>query len=202
MQELTFIIIIISVYALFLLGSPKCDTFARRRSQDVNFITLAIHNVAWVAMVCDIVWRSYRTVRIVAKYWGKASVGLPLIDLREDADWTAAACSRAGMNPTKLLGAILLSPVTGLAIISGALLLLVNLSTALYWPTYLHYVHGCVTPPRNGTVFSENIFSISYNYAASKGNEQLANRLDNYHSVRAANCSAEMRESLSEQASR
>jgi len=166
---------------------------------DVDFITLAIHNVAWAAMVCDFVWRAYRSVRIIAKYWGRASVGLPLIDMREDADMTAALCGGLGASPTKVLGALFLSPLTGLFIISGALLLLVNLATALYWPTYLHYVHGCITPPRNGTVLSENVYSVSYNYAASHGNEQLAKRMDHFHSVRAANCSAELRDSMREQ---
>ena len=117
---------------------------------DVNFLSLALHNIAWVATAVDFAWRAYRSVRLVIKYWGRASLGLPQIDLREDANSAASACTAAGRSPSKLCTALLLSPATGVAFVVGALLLLANVATALYWPSYTHYVHGCITPPRNG----------------------------------------------------
>ena len=36
-------------------------------------------------------------------------------------------------------------------LIGGALLLVLNAATAVYVPTSLQYVDGCVAPPRNGT---------------------------------------------------
>ena len=68
---------------------------------DVNFLSLALHNIAWVATALDFVWRAYRSVRLVIKYWGRASLGLPQIDLREDANSAASACTAAGRSPSK-----------------------------------------------------------------------------------------------------
>lgn len=165
----------------------------------MNFISLALHNVAWVAMLFDFGWRAHRSVRLVAKYWGRASVGLPLIDLRVESDLGGRVCSTLGNSPAKLCGSIFLSPFTGLSIVAVGLLLLINLATALYWPTYFHYVNGCINPPRNGTLLSQNLYSVSFNYAASDGNKALARRMDAFHSRRAANCSAELRDSANEQ---
>ena len=49
-------------------------------------------------------------------------------------------------------------------------------------------------PPRNGTLLSRNLFSMSYNYAAAEGNQRQLRTLDAYLSARAANCSAEVRD--------
>ena len=64
----------------------------------------------------------------------------------------------------------------------------------------------CIAPPSwraahpcpvllAGTLLSRNLFSTAYNYAATDGNERLLRGLDRFHSARAANCSAEARES-------
>ena len=62
-----------------------------------------------------------------------------------------------------MIGSILLSPVTGLMLVLAAIFLVLNAATALYVPAYLHYVEGCVDPPRNGTFFANNVYSVSYN---------------------------------------
>ena len=42
-----------------------------------------------------------------------------------------------------------------------ALFLVLNAATALYVPTYLQYVDGCVAPPRNGTFFATLTLSLT-----------------------------------------
>jgi hypothetical protein len=56
----------------------------------------------------------------------------------------------------------ILSPTCGGMLAISALLLIANAATALYMPAYASYVAGCITPPRNGTLLSKNLFSLSY----------------------------------------
>jgi hypothetical protein len=168
---------------------------------DFDLLSLALGHVAWIATACDIVWRTWRSVRLVLYYWSRASVGLPTIDLREDTTSKAAAnaCAEMGRSPHRLLSACFLSPASGAAIIGFALFLTLNAATALYVPMYMSYVDGCIDPPRNGTFISRNLFSTAYNYAATEGNQQLLHGLDTIGLSRAANCSSELRESVATQ---
>lgn len=170
---------------------------------DVDLLSLAMGQVVWVATAADVAWRCYRSVRIVVRYWSKAALSVPPLDLRQGS--AAASASLGAMarlcavSPAKLIGSLLLSPVTGLMLVVLAVFLVLNAATALYVPAYLHYVAGCVDPPRNGTFFANNVYSVSYNYASGDGNRALLEGLDDFHSRRAANCSAELRDSAREQ---
>ena len=104
-----------------------------------------------------------------------------------------------GRDPARCLGACFVSPASGVAIIALALIVVFNGAAALYVPAYLHYVDGCVAPPRAGTFFSRNLFSLSYNYAAAEGNQQLLHSLDHSNLARTANCSVEARHTTEEQ---
>jgi len=127
---------------------------------------------------------------------------VPPLDLREGAATRSTADRLFRMcaaDPCKVLAGLCFSPAAGMVLVAVALFLVLNAATALYVPTYLQYVDGCVAPPRNGTFFANNIYSVSYNYAAADGNQALLEGLDTYHSTRAANCSAELTASAREQ---
>ena len=170
-------------------------------SISVEMLTLALANVALLATMFDFLWRGWRSARLVLLYWSRASVGLPTLDLREDATSTTVTktCQELGRDPARCVGACLASPLSGVAIIALALFLLFKAATALYIPAYLHYVDGCIAPPRNGTFLTRNLFSLSYNYAASEGNQLLLHSLDRSNLARAANCSVEVRRTTEEQ---
>ena len=169
---------------------------------DLEQLTLSMAHVAWVATACDLVWRGWRSVRLVFLYWSKASVGLPALDMREqpgaDGGLTAALAA-LGSAPHRALAACCMSPVSAGALLAAGLFLLANAVAALYVPTYLAYVDGCIEPPRNGTFVSQNLFSVSFNYAATEGNDVLLRGLDAYHAARGTNCTAEVRETLRRQ---
>ena len=164
---------------------------------DIDYLSLAVGHLAWLATACDCTWRVWLSVRLVLKYWSKASVGLPVLDLRNDqrSGQAVDVCAQLGKDPSRCVTACCLSPLTGGTIVLAALFLLFNAATALYIPTYLHYVDGCIAPPRNGTLLSNNLFSVSYNFAAQEGNQRLIRTLDLNLARRAANCSAEVRTS-------
>ena len=191
-----------SVPSLFSQSGLRFEPLSQS-SLDFNLLTMAMANVAWIATACDFVWRFWRSARLVIHYWSKAAVGLPTLDLRErDTQASAAvatACAELGKSPQRLFGACLTSPASGFGIALVAAFLIFNAATAVYMPMYFNYVDGCISPPRNGTFLSRNLFSVSYNYAATEGNQRLLHGLDLYHSARAANCSVELRESANEQ---
>ena len=168
---------------------------------DVDLLSLAMGHVAFIATLCDFVWRAWRSVRLVLKYWSKASVGLPTLDLRDDQMSSAVAntCAELGKDPSRCLSSCLFSPLSGVGIALFAIFMIFNAATAVYMPTYFHYVEGCIDPPRSGTLLSRNLFSVSYNYAATEGNQQLLHDLNAYEARRVANCSAEMRDSSRQQ---
>ena len=169
---------------------------------DVDLMSLALGKVVWVATAADLTWRAYRSIRLVARYWSKAALAVPPLDLRGEAaarSVTDSLFRTCAADPCKLLGRLCFSPAAGAALVALALFLVLNAATALYVPTYLQYVDGCVAPPRNGTFFANNVYSVAYNYAAADGNKALLEGLDSFHSTRAANCSAELRGSAREQ---
>ena len=170
-------------------------------SIDVELVTMAMANIASIATLCDLIWRGWRSMRLVLKYWSKAAVGLPTLDLREArADSMATStCAELGKSPERCFSALFLSPLSGFTLIAAAFVLMLNVAAALYVPTYFSYVDGCINPPRNGTFLSRNLFSVSYNYAATEGNQRLLHELDVYHSARSANCSVEVRNTAREQ---
>ena len=88
-----------------------------------------------------------------------------------------------------------LSPFTSAIIALGAVVIIVLAAAGVYIPTYLHYVDGCIVHPSNGTLLSNNLYSTAFNFAAGEGNSVLFDGLDEYHSLRAANCSGELQES-------
>ena len=52
---------------------------------DVDLMSLALGKVVWLATVADMSWRAYRTFRLVARYWSKAALAVPQLDLRGGA---------------------------------------------------------------------------------------------------------------------
>merc|ERR1712167_62424 len=67
-----------------------------------------------------------------------------------------------------------------------------------YLPLYCEYYEGCVAKEGNGTFVTQNLFSISYNYAAEDGNQDYFNGLEDYNLVRTDYC-AEYSTSTQEQ---
>ena len=189
-----------SVPSLFSGSGLQFEPFAQS-TLDFQVITVAMESVAWIATLSDLLWRAWRSGRLVLKYWSKASIGLPVLDLREGQASSAmvTACGELGKSPERCLSACLVSPISGVAIVAVALVLTLNAAAAIYAPMYLDYVEGCISPPRNGTFLSRNLFSVAYNYAATEGNQRLLHELDLYHSARAANCSVEVRDTAGQQ---
>ena len=44
-------------------------------------MSLALGKVVWVATAADLTWRAYRSIRLVARYWSKAALAVPPLDL-------------------------------------------------------------------------------------------------------------------------
>jgi len=141
-----------------------------------------IPNLYVFLLVIDYVFRGYRSVRLIIKYWFKSAVGLPVIDVREYENHAGPR------GPVKAVS-ILTHPL----FIAGVILLIVALALASIIPPYnslyQEYVNGCVKSD-DGTVLSNNTFAIAYNYASSDGNKILTEGFQTYDANRNQECGA------------
>lgn len=165
-----------------------------------------------MATAADLLWRGIMSVRLVLRYWLRASSSLPPLDLRASTLhgnvlshgaaglWSATARLASKLSPSRLFLSIALSPIT--AILLAALLAYVVISAAagVYLLALFSYVDGCVTPPRNGTLLCSNIYAVAYDHAAAEGEAERMRGLDAMHALRASNCSARLRSSATVQA--
>eukprot|EP00316_Scyphosphaera_apsteinii_P000464 CAMPEP_0119344384 /NCGR_PEP_ID=MMETSP1333-20130426/106945_1 /TAXON_ID=418940 /ORGANISM="Scyphosphaera apsteinii, Strain RCC1455" /LENGTH=975 /DNA_ID=CAMNT_0007356823 /DNA_START=14 /DNA_END=2942 /DNA_ORIENTATION=- len=162
-----------------------------------NLFDVTLGKIGDLAVTVDFVFRVFMSIRLWVKYWGRASTGLPPIDIRSNmvrASGVLGAMS-AWCNPKRLISSLLLSPLTLGSVALGGLLLLLQATAALYIPLFVGYVHGCVEPPQNGSIISRNLFSTSYNFAATDGDKLLAAGLAKHSAVRSGNCSENFRAS-------
>ncbi|GMH99684.1 hypothetical protein TrVE_jg343 [Triparma verrucosa] len=133
----------------------------------------------------DLIFRAYQTVRMLYYYWGRGALNVPDVDV---------TCDKEPSNPFRLstprLTALVISnPMTPAFIamiftIWGSALL-----SSIYEPLYQEYISGCLQGGENGTFVTENLFSISYNYASQDGNSATFAGLDAYDVQRAELCS-------------
>eukprot|EP00308_Calcidiscus_leptoporus_P008562 CAMPEP_0119361666 /NCGR_PEP_ID=MMETSP1334-20130426/8926_1 /TAXON_ID=127549 /ORGANISM="Calcidiscus leptoporus, Strain RCC1130" /LENGTH=832 /DNA_ID=CAMNT_0007376741 /DNA_START=218 /DNA_END=2716 /DNA_ORIENTATION=+ len=160
----------------------------------------SLSGIAAVATVLDLVWRGYTSVRLVAKYWSLASVGIPPLDARENERHTAGlpnVCEMLGTSQARCVQLFLLSPVTAGIVLGGALVLIAYvLTSSLYLPLYGAYVDGCLKTPVNGTLLTENLFSLAFDFAATEGDKAMLSGLNDYHEKQVNNCSAQFQPSL------
>mmetsp|Transcript_2637 Transcript_2637/g.5022 ORF Transcript_2637/g.5022 Transcript_2637/m.5022 type:complete len:979 (-) Transcript_2637:24-2960(-) len=133
----------------------------------------------------DFMFRAYQSIRLMYYYWGRGGLKVPDVDVMCDRE----PISIFSISPPRLFALIISNPMTPAFIamvftVWGAALL-----SSIYTPLYEEYISGCLQGGENGTFITENIFSISYNYASQDGNSATFAGLDAYDVQRAELCS-------------
>lgn len=59
----------------------------------------------------------------------------------------------------------------------------------MYIPVYHSYIDGCVVGTANGTLLTNNLYSVAYNYAAQDGNDAFISGMDDYNTEKSDLCS-------------
>lgn len=149
----------------------------------VNTFLEAFDSLVWFFLFVDYMFRVYQSVRIFVKYWTKSAVGLPVVDVRR----TGSAKSEDSLSASQKLAVCLTSTKTlAITLIVLGIVLLAGL-IQIYAPVYSSYKKGCVETT-NGTALTRNSFSLTYNLAASKGDEELQRRIRQYDAQRVEFC--------------
>lgn len=145
------------------------------------------------------------SVRLVLRYWLRASSSLPPLDLRASTLhggllshgaaglWSATAWLASNISPWRLLLSIALSPVTAGLLATLLAYVVIRAAAGVYLLALFSYVDGCVALPRNGTLLCANIYAVAYDHAAAEGDGDRLRGLDALHARRSSNCSARLR---------
>ena len=133
----------------------------------------------------DFMFRAYQSIRLMYYYWGRGGLKIPDVDVTCDRE----PISIFSVSPPRLFALVISNPMTPAFIgaiftVWGAALL-----ASIYTPLYEEYISGCLQGAENGTFVTENLFSISYNYASQDGNSATFAGLDAYDVQRAELCS-------------
>ena len=73
---------------------------------------------------------------------------------------------------------------------------IIFLVSSVYAPFYDEYVSGCTNINSNGTFFTNNIYSVAYNYAAQDGSKSVVDGLHNLDAIRGQTCSVHRTKSV------
>lgn len=151
--------------------SSKIDyNFADFTKSGIDFgswVVSAAH-LAIMLIAADYAFRFLSSVRLLIRFWGRAGLGLPDADLCVDKGVTRAkgVCENFQYSVVR----VLLNPVTSVVFFATVLSIVMYNLTFLYIPLLADYRAGCVERTQNGSIFSQNMYSVVYNYASDGGN--------------------------------
>jgi hypothetical protein len=142
------------------------------------FMNFVLDWIVWA----DIMWRVIQSLRIIKRFLSHAGDDLPVIDVRESQTMSKRR------RPAVIFVAVATHPVVVSVIIAGISLLGFSIGLRLYYPMYTSYRQGCVHT-KNGTVLTQNAFSVAYNFASQESNEMMADSLSRFDNQRMELCS-------------
>ncbi|CAM9421672.1 unnamed protein product, partial [Scytosiphon promiscuus] len=185
-----------------VLSSPVEYTFAAFTSTTAVFEdwVVSIGNLALLLLAADYIFRATSSLRLFVRFWGRGGLGLPDADVRVDKK-VAAGAGGIVANTRETLVRVLLHPATTVVFFGCVMSLVLSSFASLYAPLFDEYRAGCVEKVQNGSFFTQNVYSIAYNYAADQGNRDQWNYQEDHTSRRGALCvelTAEVRQYLTE----
>lgn len=140
-------------------------------SPDFSMWIISLSSLGFLLIAADYLFRSLSSVRLLIQFWDRGGLNMPDADLRVDKRF-AGASGWLGDARTAALR-ILLHPSTTVIFFSTISALMVYNLAVMYIPLFEDYRAGCVEHTKYGSFFSQNIYSIVYNYAADSGNRDV-----------------------------
>mmetsp|Transcript_20709 Transcript_20709/g.26936 ORF Transcript_20709/g.26936 Transcript_20709/m.26936 type:complete len:991 (+) Transcript_20709:124-3096(+) len=150
-----------------------------------NIWMTSIGDVTALLVIFDYLYRGYQSFAIFARFWSRSGMNIPDVDMRVDRDQTQFQF----MSPVHVAFSFLTSPVVWFTICGLFLAIFIFYFCAIYIPILDAYKGGCVIGGTNGTFLTNNMYSVSYNYAASDGNEDIFNGISDYNVAKSEYCS-------------
>jgi len=144
--------------------------------------------VIYLLAIGDYIYRVSRSVRVALTYWAASHTSLPTIDCRTQKTQTTK--TRSGVKAAQ----VATHPLTIVAVAGVFIILVLSAVAAAYIPLYQQYVTGCVEG-RDGTLLTNNSYSVTYNFASASGNKILAEGLMKYDGTRGTTCGSSLQAS-------
>lgn len=164
---------------------------------DFKDFMISFGSFADIIILMDYLWRFYYMIVMIQKFWRRGALNVPDVDVRADKN------SNHGytLTPVQQYAMILSSPYVQVAVASSFVLIAVVLFCIVYIPIFQAYSDGCVeshyydrvntsdiNAEGSGTFITENLYSMSYNYASREGNKHIFDGLDAFNVRRTEIC--------------
>ena len=158
-----------------VIGTPVDYSFAAFTGATTSFDSwvVSLGNLALLLLLADYVFRTTSSLRLFVRFWGRGGLGVPDADVRVDKASASAGGAVSGLRGG--LVRVVIHPVTTMVFFGGVLSLVLYNLASLYAPIFADYRAGCVEKTQNGSFFSQNLYSVAYNYAADQGNREQWN---------------------------
>ena len=141
----------------------------------------------------DAIYRSFRTLQILRKFWGRSALAIAPIDVTTDAD-SSSRTRKVVSTPLRTVAMILTHPLALTGVFLGFSFLIGGIALTFYMPIFQAYQTDCRgrdedgRPTGDGTVLTRNAYAVAFNYASHTGNKMRLSGLDDYEITRSDNC--------------
>jgi WW domain len=157
-------------------------TFQSFGGELIQFTTFlsAFSELVALLLVADYLFRAFKTLYYIVRYWNKSAADLPIIDVSKQRDYSdqpvTVKAARCATSRFMLFGGTMVLFLLALAALIQA-----------YIPVYEQYKEGCLEGD-GGTVVTRNAFSFAWNNAALDGNGKLTDGIESYDRKRTKAC--------------
>jgi hypothetical protein len=202
----------------------------------IDFLFGQLDGLVGLLIIMDFVWRGFRTITLIVRYYSKAALAGKPLDVRQEQAMSAGC--RGCESSWSMFAKVALSPFAPLVIGVFLVFLVTSLVVQTYVPFFEDYTGGCVdngqlvttcnavasqaecltteisqnmpcrwipgsqecvwdrstvfepTPEDfvYGTLITDNLYSMAYNYASEDGNNEYWATLDDYNVRLSSNC--------------
>ncbi|CAM9985513.1 unnamed protein product, partial [Choristocarpus tenellus] len=164
----------------FSMNYKSSNFFSSVEYSFVDFSSSSIYYGEWLVsfsllgallMAADFLFRSVSSLRLIVQFWSRAGLCMPDADMRIDRVSSATGDLLTDMKSAVLI--VLTHPASTFFLASAVTAMLCYNLASVYVPLFRDYQAGCVEHTKTGTFFTQNLYSIAYNYAADEGNRDM-----------------------------
>eukprot|EP00736_Rhodelphis_marinus_P007344 Rmarinus@m.9042 len=166
---------------------------------DVEWIYVSFNGAFALVVLFDYLFRAFHTYHTIARFWSKGACEIPVVDMTIDAREGRTIQLNSSRSTYQVILGIMFHPMvpTVLATLFGVLF--ITALAVVYGPWFNDYKRSCVEKDGTGTVLTDNLYAIAYNYASEDGNEARFEGLEAYNVNRESVCAQYAERSASDQ---
>ena len=169
---------------------------------DVDAMDNAWNELINLATTFDILYRVFRTLQLIRKYWKVSAIDLPPADVRTD-HMQNKGLAYGQRNTGQQIASCVAHPATACVAMGIMTGVIVSLLISLYLPIYTNFVRGCkadLLPGGGindsiidtGTMVTRNAYAISLKYASGEGDKTTTVEVDKINARKEVACKSEL----------